>query len=47
MKADEERTKLLNTYGIKVIRFENKQVFNSPESVLEVIIDNFTTFYHP
>ncbi len=47
IKADEERTKVLNTYGIKVIRFENKQIFNSPEAVLQEIIDNFTTFDHP
>ena len=46
---DEERTKQLNTHGIRVIRFENREVFDDLESVLEEIKNNFTTppFGHP
>ncbi|MGK7390705.1 MAG: endonuclease domain-containing protein [Candidatus Cyclobacteriaceae bacterium M2_1C_046] len=40
---DEIRTKFLNTKGIKVIRFENSEVFDALESVLEIIKSNFTT----
>ena len=40
---DEIRTKFLNEKGIKVIRFENSEVFDELESVLEVIKSNFTT----
>ena len=39
---DEERTKVLNSHGINVIRFENKQVFEALENVLEEIKSNFT-----
>ncbi|HET8858764.1 endonuclease domain-containing protein [Marivirga sp.] len=38
---DEERTNYLNHLGIKVIRFENKTVFDATESVLETIVSNF------
>lgn len=34
---DKERTKFLNNKGIKVIRFENKDVINNIEGVLEEI----------
>jgi len=37
MKYDEIRTKFLNDQGIKVIRFENCEVFDHTESVLEEI----------
>lgn len=40
---DEERTKFLNAQGIKVIRFENIEVFQALESVLEEIKSNFTS----
>ena len=40
---DSERTAFLNNLGIKVIRFENCEVFNALENVLEVIKSNFTT----
>ena len=38
---DEERTKFLNEYGIKVIRFENKLVFERTEWLLDEIKKNF------
>ncbi|WKK84310.1 DUF559 domain-containing protein [Marivirga arenosa] len=34
---DQQRTAFLNAQGIKVIRFENKMVFDHTESVLESI----------
>ena len=34
---DEKRTEYLNTVGIRVIRFENLEVFNYPGQVLEEI----------
>lgn len=40
---DEERTLFLNDQGIKVIRFENVDVFDNLNGVLEVICENFTT----
>ncbi len=36
---DFERTKLLESLGLKVIRFDNLQVFNELENVLAVIYD--------
>lgn len=41
LKNDNERTDFLNAQGIRVIRFENFEVFNSLEQVLETIQDNF------
>ena len=38
---DEERTKYINGLNIRVIRFENKDVFEHPENVLRMIADNF------
>jgi very-short-patch-repair endonuclease len=38
---DQERTAFLNNLGIKVIRFENKTVFDATEYVLETIMSNF------
>lgn len=38
---DEQRTHLLEALGLKIIRFENKMVFESLELVLEVIASNF------
>ena len=38
---DEERTAFLNKLGIKVIRFENKTVFDATENVLETIMSHF------
>ncbi|MDW7694285.1 endonuclease domain-containing protein [Flammeovirgaceae bacterium SG7u.111] len=43
MKYDEERTKVLNSHGIRVIRFENKVVFEAIEAILEEIKNNFTS----
>ena len=37
LKKDEERTKILNNLGLKVIRFKNEEVFNSLYDVLERI----------
>ncbi len=34
MKYDEERTAHLNSVGIRVVRFENRLVFDDPEFVL-------------
>lgn len=42
LEYDDERTKVLNTHGIKVIRFENCEVFEALEAVLEEIKSNFT-----
>ena len=36
---DFERTKVLESLGLKVIRFDNSQVFNELESVLAVIYE--------
>ena len=41
MKYDEERTAWLNGVGIRVVRFENEQVFQSPEGVLDEIRKHF------
>ncbi|HRI26754.1 MAG TPA: methylmalonyl-CoA mutase family protein, partial [Chitinophagales bacterium] len=38
---DEERTTFLNTYGIYVLRFENKWVFEQPDAVIEAIKQAF------
>lgn len=40
---DEERTRFLNSKGIKVIRFENKEVFENIGGVLDEIKRSFTT----
>jgi very-short-patch-repair endonuclease len=42
---DEERTKFLNSQNIRVVRFENKMIFEQPETVLETIKDNFKNRY--
>ena len=34
---DAERTKFLEQYGMKLIRFENRVLFENPEAVLETI----------
>jgi very-short-patch-repair endonuclease len=39
MANDLERTKMLESLGLKVIRFDNEQVFNELESVLTVIYE--------
>ena len=41
MQYDEQRTSLFNNLGYKVIRFQNKMVFDHLESVLREIKDNF------
>tara|TARA_R110000796_G_scaffold18693_2_gene56563 strand:- start:678 stop:1043 length:366 start_codon:yes stop_codon:yes gene_type:complete len=41
MDYDEKRTAYFNKMGYKVIRFENKMVFDHLESVLSEIKDNF------
>ncbi|WP_037317760.1 endonuclease domain-containing protein [Salegentibacter sp. Hel_I_6] len=40
-EKDEKRTKKLESFGFKVIRFENKMVFDFLPSVLKGIEDNF------
>lgn len=40
-QLDEERDKSLEKLGIKVLRFENKYVFQNLEAVLQVIQDAF------
>ncbi|MES2762594.1 MAG: DUF559 domain-containing protein [Bacteroidota bacterium] len=42
IKKDEVRTQFLNECGIKVIRFENKLVFEKTEWVLEEICRGFS-----
>lgn len=39
--ADQERDQALNSLGIKVIRFENEEVFQHLEAILQEISDNF------
>jgi very-short-patch-repair endonuclease len=41
LERDEERTAFLNSHGIRVIRFENIEIFKDIEAVLEVIKNNF------
>lgn len=36
-EADSERTAFLNSYGIKVLRFENKEMFEQLDGILEEI----------
>ena len=40
---DNDRIELIHSLGLKVIRFENKMVFEQLQSVLKEIRDNFTT----
>ena len=40
-KYDEKRIKYLSSVNIRVVRFENEQVFNSPEGVLHEIKKHF------
>jgi very-short-patch-repair endonuclease len=44
IKYDEKRTQYLNSLGITVVRFENEEVFRSPEGVLAEIKKYFN---HP
>ena len=39
MAYDVEQTRFLESQGLKVIRFDNLQIFNELESVLAVIYD--------
>ena len=41
MEYDMQRTVYLNNLGIKVLRFENKLVFQNLNGVLDMIKDNF------
>jgi very-short-patch-repair endonuclease len=41
MEYDHRRTEFLNTFNIRVLRFENDEVFYSPEGVLVEIKRNF------
>ena len=38
---DEKRDAYINSIGIKVLRFENRDVFNNLDAVLDVISSNF------
>jgi very-short-patch-repair endonuclease len=42
-EADEKRTAFLNNLNIKIIRVENKEVFDQLDGVLEEIRQSFTT----
>ena len=42
LKYDEERTRYLNSFGIRVIRFENNDVFDHTDYVLERIKSYFS-----
>ena len=37
VEYDYDRSQFLKKYGIKIIRFENKEVFEIPENVIEAI----------
>ncbi|NEM99135.1 endonuclease domain-containing protein [Pontibacter burrus] len=41
-RADMERDRALGTIGIKVLRFENKDVFHQLEALLQEISNNFS-----
>ena len=43
VEYDRKRTEHLNTLNIKVIRFENKDIFERTEAVIEEIKRNFKT----
>ncbi len=43
---DLRRTEFLNRYDIRVLRFENRAVFEHPEGVLETIRQHLTTRPH-
>ena len=43
---DTARTEILNSLNIRVLRFENKEVFENPEGILEEIKRHFKT-NHP
>lgn len=47
MRYDEERTAYLNSVDIRVVRFENKQVFDDPGGVLDEIKRNFRNQAQP
>ena len=38
---DEKRDLFIKNYGIKILRFENKLIFESPEKILDEIYDQF------
>jgi very-short-patch-repair endonuclease len=40
-RNDLERSKVIEKYGIRILRYENKLIYNSLESVLEDIKSNF------
>jgi len=40
-ELDAERTNILNSYGIRVLRFENRTVFEAPEAMLARIRQHF------
>jgi very-short-patch-repair endonuclease len=44
---DQEREEFLRKHGIKVIRFENNEVFHATECVLEEIMKHFTSTTPP
>jgi very-short-patch-repair endonuclease len=39
IEQDEERTRLLNAAGYRVIRFKNKELFNQPDAVITQIAE--------
>ena len=43
LRYDEQRTRYLNTLNIRVVRFENEEVFQSPEGVVAEIKRHFST----
>ena len=43
MAYDQSRTLHIQQYNIKIIRFENKEVFDQPEAVLEEILNHLAT----
>ena len=42
-RHDDDREKVLKKFGIRVLRYENKLIYNSIESVLEDVKGHFTT----
>jgi len=40
-QKDRERKQYLDYYGIKVVRFENRQVFQDPDGMIEIIRRHF------
>ena len=46
-QKDNQRDLMLKKFGIKVLRFENKIVFNNPEIIVNAILDHVNNQHFP